>query len=210
MASSRLASVVSLGCLLASAHASAQVDLGTLGRALARQAKLGPGGLKGPLPTLFSRGRGGGVPLIVHAPGGVTAPELVSVGDFAVGELPAARLLELSKAHPSWKFDWAPPRHVLLDRIEGWVHAQSVREQTQTSGQGVVVGIVDTGVDLSHADLRNAAGKTRVAWLLDVSRGPSAPARRSGGGLRLQSQARLRGVRRDRSRCAQLERHCRR
>jgi len=166
------ASILSLSCLLASAQASAQVDLGTFGRALARQAKPGPGALKRPLPALFSRGRGGGVPLIVHAPGGVTAPELVSLGDFAVGELSAARLLQLSSAHPGWKFDWAPPRHVLLDRIEGWVHAQSVREQTQTSGQGVVVGIVDTGVDLSHGDLRTAEGKTRVAWLLDVSRSP--------------------------------------
>ncbi|HEY3255786.1 MAG TPA: S8 family serine peptidase, partial [Polyangiaceae bacterium] len=128
--------------------------------------------LKGLLPSLLSRGRGGGVPLVVHAPGGVSAPELVSLGDFAVGELPAARVLELAQANPSWKFDWAPARHVLLDRIEGWVHAQSVREQTQTSGKGVVVGIVDTGVDLNHPDLRTAAGQTRVAWLLDVSRSP--------------------------------------
>ncbi|MEI9941493.1 MAG: S8 family serine peptidase [Pseudomonadota bacterium] len=167
-----LAGALSLGYLLASAQASAQADLGSLGRALGGQAKLHSGAVTAPLPTLFSRGRGGGVPLIVHAPGGVSVPELVSVGDFAVGELPAARLLELSAAHPSWKFDWAPPRHVLLDRIEGWVHAESVRQQTQTSGQGVVVGIVDTGVDLSHGDLRTADGKTRVAWLLDVSRGP--------------------------------------
>lgn len=153
-----LASLLALGCLLASAQASAQVDL----RAFTQRS----------LPRSFSRGRAGGVPLIVHAPGGVTAPELVSIGDFAVGELPVARLLQLSAAHPSWKFDWAPPRHVLLDRIEGWVHAASVREQTQTSGKGVVVGIVDTGVELSHRDLRTDAGKTRVAWLLDVSRSP--------------------------------------
>ena len=155
---SALASLLALGGFLATVQASAQVDL----RAFRGRA----------LPATFSRGRGGGVPLIVHAPGGVSAPELVSTGDFAVGELSARRLLELSQAHPTWKFDWAPPRHVLLDRIEGWVHARAVREQTQTSGKGVVVGIVDTGVDLSHGDLRSADGKTRVAWLLDVSRPP--------------------------------------
>jgi len=168
------ASALALGCALLSAQASAQVDLGTFSRALARQAKMSPSAATLPegLPRLLSRGRGGGVPLIVHAPGGVEAPELTSLGDFSVGELPAARLLELSKAHPDWKFDWAPPRHALLDRIEGWVHAASVREQTQTSGKGVVVGIVDTGVDLTHGDLRTAADETRVAWLLDVSRGP--------------------------------------
>jgi subtilisin family serine protease len=158
--------------LLCGAQASAQVDLGTFARVLARQPNPAAAAPSARLPALFSRGRGGGVPVIVHAPEGASAPELAAIGDFAVGELPAARLLELSRAHPSWTFDWAPPRHVLLDRIEGWVHAQSVREQTQTSGKGVVVGIVDTGVDLSHGDLRTSAGDTRVAWWFDVSRGP--------------------------------------
>lgn len=165
-----VASAFALGGALLTAPASAQVDLGALGRSLARKVKPSGGTAEIRLPRLLSRGPGGGVPLIVHAPGGVSVPELTSIGDFAVGELPQARLLELAAAHPSWKFDWAPPRHVLLDRIEGWVHAAAVREQTQTSGKGVVVGIVDTGVDLSHRDLRTSAGETRVAWLLDVSR----------------------------------------
>jgi len=38
------------------------------------------------------------------------------------------------------------------------------------AGHGVVVGIIDTGLDLTHADLRQADGTTRVAWLLDLSR----------------------------------------
>ena len=176
-----LTGALSACALFGTAQASAQVDLGAFGRVLARQPLPGAPAPSARLPALFSRGRAGGVPVIVHAPDGASASrfgtpdgvlDLTSVGEFAVGELSAPRLLELSKAHPSWTFDWAPPRHVLLDRIEGWVHAQSVREQTQTSGKGVVVGIVDTGVDLSHGDLRTATGETRVAWLLDVSRGP--------------------------------------
>ncbi|HEX2673560.1 MAG TPA: S8 family serine peptidase, partial [Polyangiaceae bacterium] len=167
-----VASAFALGGALLTATASAQVDLGAVGRALSRTVKPSGGTAPLRLPRLLARGPGGGVPLIVHAPGGVSVPELTSLGEFAVGELSSARVLELSQAHPSWKFDWAPPRHVLLDRIEGWVHAAAVREQTQTSGKGVVVGIVDTGVDLSHRDLRTAADETRVAWLLDVSRSP--------------------------------------
>jgi MYXO-CTERM domain-containing protein len=167
-----VASAFVLGGGLLSTPASAQVDLGAVGRALARTAKPRTGTPEVRFPQLLARGPAGGVPVIVRAPGVVSAPELISLGDFSVGELPPARLAELAKAHPSWRFDWAPPRHVLLDRVEGWVHAAAVREQTQTSGKGVVVGIVDTGVDLNHGDLRTAADETRVAWLLDVSRNP--------------------------------------
>lgn len=166
------ASAFALCGVLVTPTALAQLELGAVGRALSRTLKPSANAAEIRFPQLLTRGPGGGVPLIVHAPGGVSVPELTAVGDFAVGELPPARLLELAHAHPGWKFDWAPPRHVLLDRVEGWVHAAAVREQTQTSGKGVVVGIVDTGVDLSHRDLRTAADETRVAWLLDVSRGP--------------------------------------
>jgi subtilisin family serine protease len=165
--------LVSIACLLESAPLSAQVDLGAFGRSLASQARSPQAAGIGQLPAVFARGHRGGVPLIVHArAGGVSAPGLVTLGDFALGELQPGQLLQLSTAHPDWVFDWAPPRHVLLDRIEGWVHAESVRKQTQTSGRGVVVGIVDTGVDLTHRDLRTPEGKTRVAWLLDVTGPP--------------------------------------
>ncbi|MEO6601257.1 MAG: S8 family serine peptidase, partial [Polyangiaceae bacterium] len=171
-----LVTVLSVGALFGTARASAQVDLGRLGRSLAVRAKASLGAAR--LPALFARGPGGSVALIVRAPGGVVnEPGFVSVGDFSVGQLEPGRFVELAQAHPDWSFDWAPPRHALLDRIEGWVHAESVRQSTQTSGQGVVVGIVDTGIELTHADFRNVDGSTRVAWLLDVSRGAAGKQR---------------------------------
>lgn len=157
--------LLGLSALLVSAQASAQLELRSVQQRLAQQARAG---LSRPLPQALLHGRGGGVSVLVRGARGV--PELFDVGGFAAGELTPARFLELSRAHPDWSFDWAPPRHVLLDRIEGWVHAQAVREQTQTSGQGVVVGIVDTGLDLAHRDFRDVQGRTRVAWLIDVSR----------------------------------------
>jgi subtilisin family serine protease len=66
---------------------------------------------------------------------------------------------------------WSPPRHLLLDRA---------RETMGTpppvgggSGQGVVIGIIDGGVDVAHPDLRNADGSTRVAWWIDFSSSPA-------------------------------------
>ncbi|HEX3853222.1 MAG TPA: S8 family serine peptidase [Polyangiaceae bacterium] len=160
-------SLCAVACGLVSASASAQFDLGAYTR-VAQRSMLSA---SGSMPRVFAGGRGGGVSLVVRSKtGAVAAPELTSLGDFAVGELTPERVLELSAAHPEWSFDWAPPRHTLLDRVDGWVHAASVRKETQTSGQGVVVGIVDTGVDLRHGDLQTADHKTRVAWVFDISR----------------------------------------
>ena len=68
---------------------------------------------------------------------------------------------------------------------DGWVRAASVRKATHTSGQGVVVGIVDTGVELTHPDLRTADDKTRVAWLFDASVGRAPAASRARDRVRL-------------------------
>ena len=39
-------------------------------------------------------------------------------------------------------------------------------------GTGVLVGIADTGLDVTHPDFLDAQGHTRVAWLLDLSSPP--------------------------------------
>ncbi|HEX2882400.1 MAG TPA: S8 family serine peptidase [Polyangiaceae bacterium] len=80
--------------------------------------------------------------------------------DAAAAQLSGARLL------------WSPPRRLLMDRMGQWTRLENVHEAGTGTGRGVVVGIVDTGVDLAHPDLRNPDGTTRVAWLLDFSRQP--------------------------------------
>jgi subtilisin family serine protease len=42
-------------------------------------------------------------------------------------------------------------------------------QQFERKGTHVVVGIVDTGIDLTHPDFQTPDGHTRVAWLLDLS-----------------------------------------
>lgn len=80
--------------------------------------------------------------------------------DAAAAQLSGARLL------------WSPPRRLLMDQMGQWTRLEDVHQAGTGTGQGVVVGVVDTGVDLTHSDLRNADGTTRVAWLLDFSKQP--------------------------------------
>jgi subtilisin family serine protease len=95
------------------------------------------------------------------------------ISDTTAGiEAPLEDLLALGHAHSAWRMSWAPPRRLLLDKAEGWTGARLVREATGHGGEGVVIGIVDAGVDLLHGDLRTADGKTRVAWLVDFSKRP--------------------------------------
>jgi subtilisin family serine protease len=91
-------------------------------------------------------------------------------GEWGALELGADQLPELYSAHPGFRFEWSPGRRLLMDRADGWVRASRVRADSGRSGAGVVVGIVDSGVDVAHADLRRADGSTRVRWLVDFSR----------------------------------------
>lgn len=75
-------------------------------------------------------------------------------------------------AHPSLRVEVAPPLHILSERIGSWVRSSRVRLERGVDGTGAYVGVADTGLDVTHPDMRDAAGKTRVAWLLDLSLKP--------------------------------------
>lgn len=68
---------------------------------------------------------------------------------------------------------YRPPLRPLLDRADGWVQASLGRAEAGLAGDGVYVGVVDTGFDARHPDLRNADGSTRIAWLIDFGQAPA-------------------------------------
>jgi subtilisin family serine protease len=62
---------------------------------------------------------------------------------------------------------------LLLDRARVALRLESARARGAGTGQGVVIGVVDSGVDAAHPDLRNADGTTRLAWWLDFASNPA-------------------------------------
>jgi subtilisin family serine protease len=66
----------------------------------------------------------------------------------------------------------SPPLHTSIDiSATQWIQTAAAHAAGHR-GSGALIGIVDTGIDLRHKDLRNVDGSSRVAWLLDLSRSP--------------------------------------
>jgi subtilisin family serine protease len=82
-----------------------------------------------------------------------------------------AALVDFAAAHPEVAIEVAPPLRTLLDTASVFVGATTAIEQG-LDGTGVLVGIADTGLDVTHPDFIDASGHSRVAWYLDLSSAP--------------------------------------
>ncbi|MDI1432420.1 S8 family serine peptidase [Polyangium sorediatum] len=77
-------------------------------------------------------------------------------------------------AHPDLALTISPPLLPLLDVSGTWTRVGVFRAATSMgTGKNVVVGIIDTGLDVAHPDFRTATGKTRVVWMLQWGRKPA-------------------------------------
>lgn len=151
-----------LGAATVASPSPAAIDLGALARSR-----------NGVLP----RAVGAQASTIVElATGAVAPPGFVRIGTTPSGtsigvlDLGAERLFALASERPELALGWSPPLRLLLDRADGLTGASSFRNATGLTGKGVVLGIVDTGVDATHPDLKDANGKSRILWWLDFSR----------------------------------------
>ena len=79
-----------------------------------------------------------------------------------------ATLLAFADAHPGLPMEVVPPLHALLNTAGSFVEATTATARG-LDGTGALVGVADTGLDVTHADFLDAKGQTRVAWLLDLS-----------------------------------------
>jgi MYXO-CTERM domain-containing protein len=155
-----------LTLLFASATAGAQLSarVRMVARGQLPAAAIGTPGHAGALVTV--RLRGGAARL---ASLGLPAHPLTT--DVAAAELGADAIAYLAAALPGEPLAIEERRllHPLLDRAAALIGAPAARAASGLSGRGVLVGVVDTGVDLRHADLRAADGHTRLLAVLDQS-----------------------------------------
>ncbi|HZF47094.1 MAG TPA: S8 family serine peptidase [Polyangiaceae bacterium] len=122
-------------------------------------------------PHPLSSDPAGHIPVTIALPSGVSARDLgllpVAPGVGAIRMSPN-ELDAFVASHPGLAPQYSPPRRPLLDRSQEWTRAASFRNTTGVDGSGVVIGIVDTGIDIAHPDFRDENGKTRIAWLMTL------------------------------------------
>jgi len=112
----------------------------------------------------------------------VALPRGTTAADYGLDEVapgigrlraPPARIEEFGFAHPDLRIEVAPPLHTLMDRVGVWVRADVARRDRNATGAGVMVGVADTGLDVTNPEMLDANGKSRVAWMLDLSLEPA-------------------------------------
>jgi hypothetical protein len=112
--------------------------------------------------------------------GRVVLPAGVRASDVGLRELvpglarlsgSPASIVAFADAHPDLPIEVTPPLHTLLNNASVFVLANQAIAQG-LDGTGVLVGVADTGLDVTHPDFLDAQGHTRVAWLLDLSSPP--------------------------------------
>jgi subtilisin family serine protease len=124
-----------------------------LARALASRAA-GPDPAEPPV-HVFVRIKG------KSAPAGFPELETASKGEVRTALVPMSRVAELA-AHPGVTRISAPRElRALMDVARPLVGVPEFRQQTQSSGRGVIVGVVDSGLDVGHSAF---AGRVLSLW----------------------------------------------
>ncbi len=113
----------------------------------------------------------------VRVAGGAAAATLRAAGfdareltaDFAAVRAGADELRALAALSGVLSIEERRLLYPALDRSAAAVGAPAARAELGLDGRGVAVGVVDTGIDFRHADVRAADGRTRILALLDLA-----------------------------------------
>jgi len=91
------------------------------------------------------------------------------IGDIVTARLTMDQIPGLV-SHPQVSFIQGPKMvSVHNDVSTSEMKAVPARQQYNLTGKGVIIGVIDTGIDWKHDDFRNPDGTTRIKALLDFS-----------------------------------------
>jgi hypothetical protein len=119
---------------------------------------------------LFIRGEAAGIERAVEAVGGRVK---LRMGGLVSAAVPVHRVEDLAAAEAVQGFEFSLSRGRTLNdsmRVKTRlvdVHAGAAPLAGGYDGTGVIMGIIDTGLDLAHPDLRDSLGNTRVLHYWD-------------------------------------------
>jgi len=91
------------------------------------------------------------------------------VDDIATAIAPVDRLHHLASLDEVVYIELSQSLKLLNDVAVVQTRGREARQQYNLSGQGVIVGMLDSGIDWKHQDFRLANGATRIKYLLDLS-----------------------------------------
>ena len=97
------------------------------------------------------------------------ATVLARIGRAVSARVPVDRLDELAAVGAVSRLEAARLYRFTNDNSTAASGAAQVQQQLSFDGTGVVVGIVDSGIDFFHDDFRNPDGTTRIKALLDIT-----------------------------------------
>lgn len=102
-----------------------------------------------------------------------------SYGNVSAVSIPASELMEFSKDPAINDLENAERRlHYFAEQAINNnnvlpIHQGASPLQRQYKGDGVIVGIIDAGIDFSHPDFKDANGNTRIQYLWDQTKSTS-------------------------------------
>jgi len=120
-----------------------------------------------------SSGRRDRVEILTRMPQASRQPGLVPLlGEWAVFRGRPAELDGLFAAHAENEWFFSPAKRLLMELAGPTIALPAAAQDFGLDGAGVVVGVVDTGLDFSLPAFQRPDGTTRVAWLLSFGQPP--------------------------------------
>jgi len=89
------------------------------------------------------------------------------IGNIITADLPLRRLPEITALSEVLRIETAKPVELDLNVASPRVKAPNARTSFGLTGKGVIIGMVDSGLDLANEDFKDNEGKTRVLYLWD-------------------------------------------